>query len=201
MESNEHPVGVLRILESTHSGESCVEVTDVGFQSVGGVRNAWIEEVREGIAAGFLEASENIVVDGVQCKHMGLNDSLQMLPAQRKSFRRSIQKEFAISIQDSFLRIAGMSAESLKLQTGLEIPEQVDMTALYGDAVGLKHLCEPWQAINRDSGEDDAVTQKFLQESVEGFRRLFAGTESAGEQTRLRVPDQMLTVLPAMDVQ
>lgn len=55
MESNENPVGVLRLLESAHGFESCIEVTDVRFKSVRSVGNPWIEEVCEGKAAGLLE--------------------------------------------------------------------------------------------------------------------------------------------------
>ena len=87
MEGNEDPFGVLWLLESPHGFESCIEVTDVRFKSVRGWGNARIDEVCEGKAAGFLEAQENIVVNGIEAKHICFDESIQMLPAQRECCR------------------------------------------------------------------------------------------------------------------
>lgn len=143
VEGDENSFGVLRLLESPHGCEPCIEVTDVGFQPVCGVGNVWIDEVFECVAAGFLQAQENIVVDGAQAKDICFDDSFQMFPAQEKSLRRGIQKEFAVAIENAFLRVAGMPAESLELQSCLEVPEKMDMAALHMDSVGLQYLCEP----------------------------------------------------------
>ena len=144
MEGDEDSFGVLRLLESSHGCEPCVEVTDVGFQPVCGFGNLWIDEVFERVAAGFLQAQKNVVVDGAQTKNICLNDSFQMLPAQEKSLRRGIQKEFAVAVENAFLGVAGMLAESLELQSCFEVSQQMDMAALYMDSVGLQRLCEPW---------------------------------------------------------
>jgi len=90
MESNEDSFSVLWLLESSHGCESCIEVTDVGFQPVCRVRNSGIDEVSECVAAGFLQAQEDIVVDGTQAEDICLNNSFQMLSAQEKSLRRGI---------------------------------------------------------------------------------------------------------------
>lgn len=77
----------------------------------------------------------------------------------------------------------------------------MDMAALHRDSVGLQHLREPRQAINRDCCEDNAFSQKLLQESVEDLWRFFAGTQSALQKSGACVPHQMLAVLLAADVQ
>ncbi len=143
MEGNEDSFRVLRLLESSHGGESRVEVTDVGFQAICGVGDAWVDEVFECVAAGFLEAQENVVVDRTEAKDICLDDSFQVLPAQEKSLRRRIQKEFAVTVENAFLSVAGMFAESFELESCFEVSQQMYMAALYVDAVGLQHLCEP----------------------------------------------------------
>lgn len=117
MEGDEDSFSVLRLLESTHGCESRIEVTDVGFQPVCCVGDVWIDEVFECVAAGFLQAQENIVMDGTQAKDICLDDSFQMLPAQGKILRRGIQKEFAVVVENAFLSVAGVLAESLELQS------------------------------------------------------------------------------------
>ncbi len=115
VEGNEDSFGVLWLLESPHGCEPRVEVTDVGFQPVCGVGDAWIDEVSEGVAAGFLEALQNIVMDGTQAEDVRLDDSLHVFPTQEKSFRRRIQKEFAVAVENPFLCVAGMLVEPLEL--------------------------------------------------------------------------------------
>jgi len=144
MESDEDPFRVLRLLESPHGCKPRIEVTDVGFQSVRGGGDAWIEEVREGKAAGFLEAQEDVVMDGAQTEDICLDDSLQVLPAQQECCRCGMEQEVTVAVEDAFLSVAWMMAESLELQSGFEVSQQVHMAALHGDAVGLKHLREPW---------------------------------------------------------
>lgn len=143
MEGDEDSFCVLRLLESSHGCEPRVEVTDVGFQPVCGVGDAWIDEMFESVAAGLLEAQEDVVVDGTQTEDVCFDDSFQVFPAQEKSLRRGIQKEFAVAVEDTFLCVAGMPAESLELQPALDVPEQMDVAALHVDAVALQHLCEP----------------------------------------------------------
>lgn len=63
MKSDKDSVGVLRLLESTHGFDSCIEVTDVRFKSVRGGRNANVDKVCEGMAAGFLETYQDVVVN------------------------------------------------------------------------------------------------------------------------------------------
>ena len=144
VEGNEDPFCVFRLLESPHSCESCIEVTDVGFQTIGGMGNARINEVHEGKAAGFFEAQENVVVDGVDTEDIRFDDALQMLPAQEESLWGGMKEKLAVTEQDPFLFVPGMIAESLELQSGLEISEQMYMAPLYRDAIGLQYLCEPW---------------------------------------------------------
>lgn len=144
MEGDEDPFGVLRLLESAHGLESRVEVTDVGFQPVCGGGDAWVGEVREGVTAGFLEAQEDIVVDGAQAEDVCLDDSSQVLPAQEERLRCGMEQKMTVAVEDAFLSVARMVAESLELQARLEVSEQMHMAAFHGDAVGLKHLCEPW---------------------------------------------------------
>ena len=55
-----------------------------------------------------------------------------------------MKEKLAVTEQDPFLFVPGMIAESLELQSGLEISEQMDMAPLYRDAIGLQYLCEPW---------------------------------------------------------
>lgn len=81
MESNEDSFGVLWLLETTHGFEPCIDVTDVRLQSVRGSGDAGIDEVHEGMAAGFLEAFQNIVVDGIEAEDIHRNQTFQMLPA------------------------------------------------------------------------------------------------------------------------
>lgn len=57
VEGNEDSFCVLLLLESTHSLEPCIEVTDVGFQPVRCGRNPGVHEMRKGMAASFLETS------------------------------------------------------------------------------------------------------------------------------------------------
>src|SRR3989344_3496279 len=198
VEGNEDPFCVFRLLESPHSCESCIEVTDVGFQTIGGMGNARINEVHEGKAAGFFEAQENVVVDGVDTEDIRFDDALQMLPAQEESLWGGMKEKLAVTEQDPFLFVPGMIAESLELQSGLEISEQMDMAPLYRDAIGLQYLCEPWQAINRGCREDHSCSQKLLQKVIEDLRRFLAGAQSALQESCSRVPDQMLAVfLPA----
>lgn len=143
MEGNEDPVGVLRFLESTHGFEPRVEVTDIGFESVCRCGNSWIDEVCEGMAACLLEASQNVVVDGVHTEDVCFDESLQMLPTQEECCGRRAQQEAAVPVEDSLLHVARMLAESLELQAGLQVSEHVDVTALDGDTVGLQNLREP----------------------------------------------------------
>ena len=84
VKGNEDPFSVLRLLESTHGFESCIEVTDVRFKSVCGCRNTRILKVPERITASFLEAQENIVVNGIEAKYICFDESFKMLPAQRE---------------------------------------------------------------------------------------------------------------------
>jgi len=174
VEGNEDSFSVLGLLESAHGFESCVEVTDVGFQPVRSVRNAWVNEGAKGKAAGFFEAQENVVVDGTHAEDVRLDDSLQVFPAEEKCLRGGIQKKLAVAVEDSFLSVARMMAESLELQSGSEISQQMHMASLYVDAVGLKHLRKPQQAIHRDCREDDALFQKLLQKGIENLWRLLA---------------------------
>lgn len=121
MKSDQDSFCVLRLLESSHGCESRVEVTDVGFQPVCGLGDVWIDEMFECVAAGFLQAQENVVVDGAQSKDVCFDDSSQVFPAQEKSLRRRIQKEFAVAVENAFMRVAGMSAEPLELQSCFEV--------------------------------------------------------------------------------
>lgn len=123
MEGNEDSFRVLRLLESSHGFESRVEVTDVGFQSVSGCGDLWIDEVRECVAARFLEAQEDVVVDWTQTEDVRLDDSLQMLPAQEEGLRRGIQEELAVAVEDPLLRVALMMTEPLELQSRLDVSE------------------------------------------------------------------------------
>ena len=91
MEGNEDPFSVLRLLESPHGFESCIEVTDVRFESVRGGRNPRIDEVCEGMAAGFLEAQEDVAVDGTQAEDVCFNESLQVFPTQGECFCGGIE--------------------------------------------------------------------------------------------------------------
>lgn len=195
MEGNEDSFGVLRLLESAHGFESCIEVTDVRLKSVRGVGNPLIDEVREGVAAGFPEALQDVLMDGIESEDVCGDETFQMLPAQEERLRGRIQEKFAVAVEDSFLRVTGMSAEPLELQSGLEVSQQVDVAALHVDAVGLQHLCEPRQAINRGCSEDGALFQNLLQEVIEDLRGFFAGAQSAFQQSCAGVPHQVFAVL------
>lgn len=83
----------------------------------------------------------------------------------------------AVAVEDPLLGVAGMSAESLELQSGFQIPQQMNMTALYKNTVGFEHLRETRQAVNRRCREHDARCQEFLQKVIENLRRLLAGTQ------------------------
>lgn len=143
MKSDEDSFCVLRLLETTHCFEPCIEVTDVRLKSVRGGGNAGVDEVCEGMAAGFPEALQHIVVDGVETKDIHLNETLQMLPAQQECRGRCVQQQMAVPVENSFLPVPGMMAESLQLQSGLEVTKQMDVAALHMSAVGLQHLREP----------------------------------------------------------
>jgi len=123
VEGNEDSFGVLRLLESPHGFESRIEVTDIGFQPVCDGRNARIEEVGEGIAASFAESLEDIVVDGIETEEICFNETLKMLPAQEEGLRSGMEEELAVTEQDPFLFVPRMIAESLHLQSGLDVPE------------------------------------------------------------------------------
>ena len=56
MEGDEDSFSILRLLESSHGFEPCIEVTDIRLKSVRGMGNSWIDEVCESVAAGFPEA-------------------------------------------------------------------------------------------------------------------------------------------------
>ena len=73
MKSDKDSFGILRLLESAHGFESCIEVTDVRFKSVRGGGNAGIDKVREGMAAGFLETYQDVVMNGAESENVGLN--------------------------------------------------------------------------------------------------------------------------------
>ena len=123
MKSNEDSFRVLWFLESTHGFESCIEMTDVRLKSVRGIGDARINEVHEGMAACFLEAQKNIVVDGAEAEDICLDDSLEMSPAQRERCRRGMQEEFAVAVKNAFLRVPRMTVESFEWQSCLEISE------------------------------------------------------------------------------
>lgn len=144
VEGNEDSFGVLRLLETPHGSEPRIEVTDVGFQPVCGGGDSRIDEVHECIAASFLEAQENIVVDGIQAEYICLDDSLQVLPTQEESLLCGVQQEMTVAVENAFLSVARMMAEPLKLQSCLQVSQQMHVAALHGDAVGLKGLREPW---------------------------------------------------------
>lgn len=84
MEGDEDSFCVLWLLESPHSLEPCINVTDVRLQPIRGRGDAGIAEVGEGVAAGFPEALEDVVVDGVDAEGIDDNEALQVLPAQGK---------------------------------------------------------------------------------------------------------------------
>lgn len=195
MEGDEDSFCILQLLEPTHSFESYIEVTDVRLKSVRGCGNARVDEVREGVVAGILEAPQDVLVDGIQPKDIGYNETFQMFPAQEESVRRGIQEKLAVAIENALLCIPRMAAESLELQSGLEVSKQVNVTALHVCAVRFKHLCEAGQAINRRCCEDGASLQHLLQKVIEDLWRFFAGTQFPCEEPRCRVPDQMLAVL------
>ena len=56
MEGNEDSFCVLRLLETTHCFEPCIEVTDVRLKPVRGGGNAGIDEVCEGMSACLPES-------------------------------------------------------------------------------------------------------------------------------------------------
>lgn len=195
VESNEDSFGVLRLLESAHSFESCIEVTDVRLKPVRGVGDSWIDEVREGMAAGFFEALQDVLMDGIQSEDVRRDETFQMLPAQKESLRRGMQQQLAVPEEDSLLYVARMSAESLELQSGLQITQQVNVAALDVDPVGLQNLRQAWQTIDGDRREDRAALENLLQEVIKDLRGFFAGTEPACEQSCRRVPHQIFAVL------
>ena len=123
MKGDEYSFGVLRLLEPPHGFESRIEVTDVRFQPVGGSWNAWIDKVHECMATGFLKTQENIVMNWTETEDICLNDSLQVFLAQEEVLRRRIQEKFAVAIEDTFLSVAGMTVESLELESGLEVSQ------------------------------------------------------------------------------
>ena len=84
MESYEDSFCVLRLLETTHSFEPCIEVTDVRLKPVRGGGNAGVDEVYEGMPACLPETFQHIVVNGVEAKDIHPDETVQMLPAQQK---------------------------------------------------------------------------------------------------------------------
>lgn len=199
MEGNQDPFCVLRLLESSHGDESRIEVTDVRFEPVRGCGDAWINEVREGVTAGFLEAQEDVVMDGAETEDVRLDDSFQVPPAQQEVLRRGIQEELAVAVENAFLRVARMMAEPLELQSGLEVTQQVNVATFHENTVGFQDLRETREAVDGGSREDDAASQDVLQEVIEDLRGLLAGAEPAREESRLCVPHEVLAVLPALD--
>lgn len=197
MESDKDSFGILRLLESTHGFKSRIEVTDIRFKSVRGGGNASVDEVREGVAAGFLETHQDVVMNGAESEDICLNQSFQMLPAQEKSLWGRMQEKLAVTEQNPLLRVARMSAESFELQSRLQVPEQMDMAALHVDAVGLQNLCQAWQTVDRCRCENDPAFQNSLEQIVEGLRGFFTGAQTTCKQSRLRVPDQVFAVLLA----
>lgn len=49
----------------------------------------------------------------------------------------------AVPVEDSLLCISRMAAESLELQSGLDVSQQMDVAALHVSPVGFEHLREP----------------------------------------------------------
>lgn len=143
MESDEDSFSVLRLLETPHCFEPCIEVTDIRLQSVRGGGNTGIDEVCEGMSACLSESFQHIVMNGIETEDIHFNETFQMLPAQKKCCGRCIQQKMAVSVEDSFLPVPRMMTESLELQSGLEVPQQMDVTALHVCPICLKHLCEP----------------------------------------------------------
>lgn len=78
----------------------------------------------------------------------------------------------AVPVEDPLLHIARVMAEPLELQSGLQIPEEVDVTALDVDTVGEEDLRESRQAINGRSREDRALVEELLEECIEDLWRL-----------------------------
>lgn len=134
-------------------------------------------------------------MDGIQSEDIRCDETFQMPPAQEESLRRGAQQQLAVTEEDSLLRIAGMFAVSLELQSGLQITQQVDVATLYVDPVGLQNLRQARQTVDGDRSEDRAALQNLLQQVVEDLRGFFAGTEPACEQPCHRVPHQVFAVL------
>lgn len=143
MKSDEDSFCVLRLLETSHRFEPCIEVTDVRLKPVRGGGNAGIDEVCEGMPACFPEAFQHIVMDGIETKDIHLNETFQMLPAQWECCRRRVQQETAVPMENPFLSVAGMIAESLQLQSGLDVSKQMNMATLHVGTVGFEHRGEP----------------------------------------------------------
>lgn len=122
MKSDEDSFCVLRLLETTHGFESCIEVTDVRLKSVRGSGNARIDEVCEGMATSFSETSQNIVMDRIETEDIHFNETFQMLPTQKKCLGRCIQNKMAEAVENPLLPVPRMMTVPLELQSGLHVP-------------------------------------------------------------------------------
>lgn len=75
------------------------------------------------------------------------------------------------------------------------------MTALDVDTVGDEDLRESGQTVDGRSREDRALVEELLEEFIEDMRRLLPQTQLPHEESRLRVPDQVLAVLLPADAE
>lgn len=142
MKSDQDPVRIFRLLESSHGEEPRIEVADVGFETIGGCGDRRIFEVREGVACGFEKPMECLKLDGIDLEEILPGESLNVPLAEEKRCRRGIEEELAVPVDEEFLGVFGMPSLvlQLELQPHAQVAEKMHMAAFDLGAVCLKHL-------------------------------------------------------------